>query len=367
MINGFCESKYQIVKNIFQESISQGVEKGGSFCIYNNGKKLIHLWGGKKDNIHDWNSNTLVNVFSVTKGIYEILVSKLIELNEIDLKKPVYYYWKNFKDSSKRSITIENILSHESGLFRFKQKLKIEDLIDWEKIIKILEDQIPEHEPGTRTFYHSQTHGYLIGEIIKKILGQSIGKTLNDLIIKKFNLNFFIGTPKNKIKNIACLDLKKLDSLSFNNNNDIEELKQNIKFYNQQKWQAAEVPSINGHGDSESIAKIYDLVANDLKLEKNNIVKKKTIKICLEEKKKRIDEFLNASIRWTNIGLILRGGWIFGKNKESFGHNGWGGSVGFADPINGLGFSYITNHLNPSMAANSTAIRLIKSFYELFK
>jgi len=84
-------------------------------------------------------------------------------------------------------------------------------------------------------------------------------------------------------------------------------------------------------------------------------------------KKKRIDEFLNASIRWTNIGLILRGGWIFGKNKESFGHNGWGGSVGFADPINGLGFSYITNHLNPSMAANSTAIRLIKSFYELFK
>jgi len=86
---------------------------------------------------------------------------------------------------------------------------------------------------------------------------------------------------------------------------------------------------------------------------------------CLEERNKRIDENLKMQIRWTRTGLILRGGWLFGKNKESFGHNGWGGSLGFGDPIKGLGISYVTSHLNPTMGSDNRAVSLIKKFYEI--
>ncbi len=112
-------------------------------------------------------------------------------------------------------------------------------------------------------------------------------------------------------------------------------------------------------------AKIYDIFVNDLILEKNILLSKSTIQKCLTESISRIDESLMLPIRWSLVGLILRGGWLFGKNKESFGHNGWGGSLGFADPILGIGVAYTTNKINPTMASDQRIINLLKKFYEI--
>ena len=121
---------------------------------------------------------------------------------------------------------------------------------------------------------------------------------------------------------------------------------------------------MNGHGNAKSIAKIYDIFVNDLILEKNILLSKSSIKKCLAESISRIDESLMLPIRWSQVGLILRGGWLFGKNKESFGHNGWGGSLGFADPILGIGVAYTTNKINPTMASDYRIINLLKEFYK---
>ena len=139
----------------------------------------------------------------------------------------------------------------------------------------------------------------------------------------------------------------------------------NINFYNKQDWQIAEVPSMNGHSNARSIAKIYDIFVNDLILEKNILLSKSSIKKCLTETTIRIDESLMLPIRWSQVGLIIRGGWLFGKNKESFGHNGWGGSLGFADPVLGIGVAYTTNKINPTMASDQRIINLLKKFYEI--
>ena len=138
-----------------------------------------------------------------------------------------------------------------------------------------------------------------------------------------------------------------------------------INFYNKQDWQTAEIPSMNGHGNARSIAKIYDIFVNDLILEKKILLSKSSIKKCLTETTSRIDESLMFPIRWSQVGLILRGGWLFGKNKESFGHNGWGGSLGFADPVLGIGVAYTTNKINPTMASDQRIINLLKKFYEI--
>jgi len=366
MINGYCEEKYNPVKKIFESYFLKQEEIGASFAIYKEGKPLIDLHGGFKDkNNKNWEENTIVNVFSATKGIYEIIVSILIDQNILDLEKPVSYYWDAFKQSNKRGITLKHILSHQSGLYRFTEKITQEDLLDWNKIITILENQEPDHKPGEKTYYHAKTHGFLIGEIIKKITKKSVGELVSELLSKKLDLDFFIGTPKNQLSNIAFLYEDKTETKISSEFNAFNNPKHEINFYNKEKWQTAEIPSMNGHGNSRSIAKIYDIFVNDLILEKNILLSKSSIKKCLTESTSRIDDSLMLPIRWAEVGLILRGGWLFGKNKESFGHNGWGGSLGFADPILGIGVAYTTNKINPTMASDQRIINLLKKFYEI--
>jgi len=366
MINGYCEEKYNPVKKIFESYFLKQEEIGASFAIYKEGKPLIDLWGGLKNkNDKKWEENTIVNVFSATKGIYEILISILIDQNILDLEKPVSYYWDAFKQSNKREIKLKHILSHQSGLYRFKEKITQKDLLDWNKIISILEKQEPDHKTGEKTYYHAKTHGFLVGEIIRKISKKSLGELISELLSKKLELEFFIGTPKNKLSNIAFLyedKIKNKISPEFNAFNNPEH---EINFYNKVNWQTSEVPSMNGHGNARSIAKIYDIFVNDLILDKNTLLSKSSIKKCLTESANRIDQSLMLPIRWSEVGLILRGGWLFGKNKESFGHNGWGGSLGFADPILGMGFAYTTNKINPSMNSDQRIIELLKKFYEI--
>jgi CubicO group peptidase (beta-lactamase class C family) len=365
MINGYCEEKYNPIKKIFESYFLKQEEIGASFAIYKEGKPLIDLHGGFKDkNNKNWEENTIVNVFSATKGIYEIIVSILIDQNILDLEKPVSYYWEAFKQSNKREIKLKHILSHQSGLYRFKEKITQEDLLDWNKIITILENQEPDHPCGKKTYYHAKTHGFLIGEIIKKTTKKSLGELVSKLLSKKLGLDFFIGTPENQLTNIAFLYEDKTETKISSEFNAFNNPEHEINFYNKQKWQTAEVPSMNGHGNARSIAKIYDIFVNDLILEKNILLSKSSIKKCLTETTSRIDESLMLPIRWSQVGLILRGGWLFGKNKESFGHNGWGGSLGFADPMLGIGVSYTTNKINPTMASDQRIINLLKEFYK---
>jgi CubicO group peptidase (beta-lactamase class C family) len=366
MINGYCEEKYNPVKKIFESYFLKQEEIGASFAIYKEGKPLIDLWNGLKNkNDKKWEENTIVNVFSATKGIYEIIVSILIDQNILDLEKPVSYYWDAFKQSNKREITLKHILSHQSGLYRFKKKITQQDLLDWDKIINILENQDPDHPCGQQTYYHAKTHGFLIGEIIKKITKKSIGKLVFELLSRKLKVDFFIGTPKDQLSNIATLYEVKKENETISEFNAFNNPEHEINFYNKQEWRIAEVPSFNGHGNAKAIAKIYDVFVNDLILEKNILLSKSSIIKCLTESVNRIDKSLMMPIRWSNIGLILRGGWLFGKNKESFGHNGWGGSLGFADPILGIGVAYTTNNINPKMTTDQRVINLLKKFYEI--
>lgn len=366
MISGYCEEKYSPVKKIFEDYFLKQEEIGASFAIYKEGKPLIDLYGGfKNKNNEKWEENTIVNVFSATKGIYEIIVSILINENILDLEKPVSYYWDAFKQSNKREIKLKHILSHQSGLYRFKEKVTQQDLLDWNKIISILENQEPDHLCGEKTYYHAKTHGFLIGEIIKKTTKKSLGTLVYELLSKKFKVDFFIGIPKSQLSNIAFLYENKTESKISSEFNAFNNPEHEINFYNKENWQTAEIPSMNGHGNARSIAKIYDIFVNDLILEKNILLSKSSIKKCLAESINRIDESLMLPIRWSQVGLILRGGWLFGKNKESFGHNGWGGSLGFADPILGIGIAYATNKINPTMTSDQRIINLLKKFYEI--
>ena len=370
LVQGLCEQKFLEIKEIFNNSFKNLTETGASFSIIQNKKKIISLYGGTTNSQNSpWNEKTIVNTFSASKGIYEACAAKLINEDILDLEKPVSYYWPSFKQSNKASILVKHIFSHQSGMYRFKTKLENKDLLDWEKIISILENQEPDHNPGEQTYYHAKTHGYLIGNLIRIVSGLSLGQYLRKNITNKENLNFYFGLDDLQMPNVADLSLKKTNEKNSDykneNFNAFNNPEQNIEFYNSQGWRRAEIPSMGGHGNSDAIAFIYDHLANDFKSDQKNIISQNLLIECLEETESRIDLSLNFPIRWTNLGFILRGGWMFGKHKESFGHNGWGGSLGFADPINGLGVSYVTREINPTMGLDKRAVNLIKKFYEI--
>ena len=365
-VQGTCEEKFLAIKNIFQQSFDNKEEHGAGFSVIQNGNVLINLFGGAKNKKEAWDANTIVNTFSLSKGIYAACISKLISENVLDIEKPIAYYWQSFNQSNKKNILVRHLLSHQSGMYRFKVKLNNEDLLDWDKIINILENQEPDHKPGELTFYYAKTHGYLVGNLVKIITGMSVGQYLRENITNKYNLNFSFGLDSLELNNVADMqeDFREQIGSEYKGLNAFNNPPHDLQFYNSKQWRKSEIPSMGGHGNSYSVAYIYDYLANDYKQNTNTISNQQTLKKHLVETSRGNDLSLNLPIRWTNLGFILRGGWMFGKNKESFGHNGWGGSLGFADPVNGFGISYITKKINPTMGSDKRAINLIRKFYE---
>ena len=364
IVKGVFSPKFQEVQQVFQKLFNDKEEVGANFAVVQNNRVLINIFGGAKNSNDEWDENTIVNTFSLSKGIYSSCVAKLIEKKELDIEKKVSFYWPEFKES-KENIKVKDILSHQSGLYRFKSKITNQDLLDFNKIINLLEKQEPDHRPGERTFYHAKTHGYLVENIIRKITNLNLKELFKINFSEKFNLNFNFGFENDDFKNTAdLLENNKIEKSQTDEFNALNNPEHDINFYNTKEWRLAGVPSMGGHGSALAIAKLYDLLANDLRSNEKNIIAQSTFKEILTQSNYKIDESLKLPIKWTNSGFILRGGWMFGKNKENFGHNGWGGSLGFADPINGLGIAYVTRKINSGMNADTRALKLIKKLYE---
>ena len=366
IVKGVCAPKFEEVKKIFQDYFKDKLEIGANFSVVKNREILVNIYGGEKNNKDPWDENTIANTFSLSKGIYAGCIANLIEKSEIALNKKISYYWPEFK-INKKNIEVKHLLSHQSGLYRFKQKLTNDDLLDFDKITKILEKQEPDHKPGEKTFYHAKTHGYLIDNLIRKVTNLSLKKFFKEKFSSKYNLNFNFGFEERDFENVCDLvqnkNIEKEKVVEFTPFNNPEH---EFNFYNTRKWRLGGVASMGGHGSALSIAKLYDLLANDLKSNNKEIISHKKFKEILKQSNHKIDETLKLPIKWTYSGFILRGGWMFGKNKDAFGHNGWGGCLGFGDPIEGIGIAYITKKINPGMGADMRAINLIKKTYEIF-
>ena len=365
IVKGVCSPKFLEVQQVFQNLFNDKEEVGANFAVVQNNKILINIFGGLKNSKDEWDENTIVNTFSLSKGIYASCVAKLIEKKELDIEKKVSFYCPEFK-GDKKNIKVKDILSHQSGLYRFKSKITNQDLLDFDKIINLLEKQEPDHIAGERIFYHAKTHGYLVENIVRKITNLNLKEFFKINFSEKFNLNFNFGFENNDFEKVADLiDNNRIEKSQIDEFNAFNNPQHDINFYNTKEWRLAGVPSMGGHGSALAIAKLYDLLANDLRSNEMNVIAQSTFKKILSQSNNKIDESLKLPIKWTNSGFILRGGWMFGKNKENFGHNGWGGSLGFADPINGMGIAYVTRKINSSMNADTRALKLIKKFYEL--
>ena len=367
-IRGFCHNNFQNVSDTFLNNLNSDEEVGASYTVIQNGKIIVDIHGGfkDKDQIDPWNADTLVGVHSTGKGIISMIVALLIDQKKLCLDEYVSNYWPEFKGDGKEEIKVRTLLSHQAGMYAWREKVHEDDFHNWTYVVELLEKQSPFHKPNELICYHPKTIGFLVGELIKRITKKTIGEFLKEQISIPLNADCFIGTPEVYHDNIATLISAPSLRKAFSDPKNIDEytLKSFLnpgnrtKTANTKEYRLAEIPALNCHSNSKSLAKIYDFFLN------SDFISKDTLNQITSIEVKGEDQVMKRPMQWSPVGFSIGGGKLFGKSSRSFGHTGWGGSMAFADPDNNLSISYTMNMLTGSMLGDQRALDLVEATYK---
>ena len=384
---GYCHEDFLEVQRIFNHNFYKYEEVGSSLCVIVDGEIVVDIWAGhkNKNRTQDWSENTLSVAFSSTKAALALCAHMLIERGELDLKEKVTKYWPEYGKNGKEETTIEMILNHTAGLPAFKTEVIGGGFLDWDYMVQLIENEKPFWEPGKETGYHMMTTGWLIGEVIRRVSGKSLGEFFNNELAKPYGLNYWIGLPETEDKRVAEIipfvpssdDKPSGFASAFRNNkSSMQRLSlTNTGGYdfNSKETYRAELGAIGGITDARSLAKLLTPLA------KNNeeLLSRDTVKKLSESNiKTTIDSMLLFPTNFSN-GFMLNmdnrttfegegGSFIIGPN--AFGHVGYGGSSAtFVDPDFKISFGYLTNKLGGEYLINDRAQSLINATYENFK
>ncbi len=376
-VHGFCDKKFDAVKEAFIKNFEEGLEVGASFAATLNGKFVVDLWAGYADaeKTRPWEENTIVNVYSTTKIMTALCTLMLVDRGLVDLDAPVAKYWPEFSQAGKENLPVRYLLSHSAGLLGFEKKIKKETLYDWDRCVELLAEQKPLWEPGTKNGYHAITFGYLLGEIVRRVSGKSLGTFFREEVAEGLDADFHIGFSKEIDPRVADL-VPPLPSQG----NELGDLMSNpmfikallnplLSFFDTRTrdWRAAEIPASNGHGNARAIAKVGTLLANGGEYNGVQYISPQMIEKAIEEQISGIDLVLMGPIRF-GLGFGLNSQEILiprGHNPRTFYWGGLGGSVCVMDPDAKLCYAYAMNQLILSLTGDPRTKRIIEVIHEI--
>ena len=368
---GQFSKKFHKTYELFKNNLENNEEVGASFAVYQGGACLIDLYGGyrDRDKKNKWDQDTIVNVHSTSKGIVAMIVAKLIDEGNLELNKNVSDYWPEFSELGKENIKVKTLLSHQAGLYGLRQSIDETDFYNWDYVVDLLAKQEPYHKPEEKICYHPKTIGFLVGELIKRVTNKSVGKNLEDLLNHPLKTKCFIGTPLTYHDNIAELISSESLRQAFSNPQNVDEYlitaflnpANRTKTANTKQWRLAEIPAMNCHTNSRSLARIYDYFLSHLS---NKFISPKTFNLLTSVAVSGEDHVMKSPMQWSYAGYSVGGGKLFGNSSKAFGHTGWGGSMAFGDPENGISCAYTMNLLTGSMLGDQRALNLVETIYE---
>ena len=368
---GEFNKKFENTYELFKKNLENDEEVGASFAVYQNGEVLVNLYGGyrDRDKKNKWDQNTIVNIHSTSKGIVAMIVAKLIDENKLDLEKSVADYWPEFANCGKENIKVKTLLSHQAGMYGWRQPINETDFYKWDYVVDLLANQEPYHKADEKICYHPKTIGFLVGELIKRVTNKSVGKNLEELLNSPLETKCFIGTPSAYHDNIAELISSESLRKAFSDPTNVDEYlitaflnpANRTKTANTAEWRLAEIPAMNCHSNSGSLAKIYDFFLSHLS---NNFISSNTFNTLTSVAVSGDDHVMKSPMQWSHAGYSVGGGKLFGKSSKAFGHTGWGGSMAFGDPENGISCAYTMNLLTGSMLGDQRALKLVETIYD---
>jgi CubicO group peptidase (beta-lactamase class C family) len=382
-IEGHCAPGFERVRDVFAAAFASGSEVGGAVAAVVDGQPVVDLWAGHADQARTrpWTRDTLVNVYSTTKGMVAICAHHLVERGKLDLDEPVTRIWPEFAAADKGDVPLRWLLSHRAGLPAVRTLLPREALYDWNAMTSALAAETPWWTPGERHGYHALTFGWLVGEVVRRAGGKSVGRYFRDEIAGPLGADFHIGLADAEHARVAEMgaiplpepgadapalaevfmrDPMGMAALAFMNPPSMAD------GVNHAAWRRAEIPGANGHATARAIARIYGALA-DGAAGRAPLLSKESIERCRDEQSRGMDAVLQISTRFG--GGFMRSqpdvaGGRLGPGAGAFGHPGAGGSLGFADPEAGVGFGYVMNRMGPHILLDPRATALVDALYD---
>ncbi|MGZ4784781.1 MAG: serine hydrolase domain-containing protein, partial [Acidimicrobiales bacterium] len=206
-IQGYTARGFEGVRDAFAANFDNGSEVGAAFSAYHRGQKVVDLWGGVADQATGaaWQEDTMILVFSTTKGATALCANRLAERGELDVEAPVATYWPEFAAAGKEDMPVSYVLSHQAGLAWIDGTMTLEEALSWDPVVERLAAEAPKWEPGTATGYHAVTYGWLVGEVVKRISGKSLGTFFHDEVAGPLGADWYVGLPEELDHRVAPL------------------------------------------------------------------------------------------------------------------------------------------------------------------
>jgi CubicO group peptidase (beta-lactamase class C family) len=363
-LQGTCDPRFKRVREAFARHFETGEEVGASLAVVVDGRTVVDLWAGWADaaRTRPWRPDTLVNVFSTTKGITAIAAHRLLERGELELDAPAARRWPEFAAAGKAELPLRWLLSHQAGLPAVRAPLPREALYDWDAMTRALAAQEPWWKPGTNHGYHAVTYGWLVGELVRRASGVSVGEYVRREIARPLGVDFEIGFGPGLDARIA--DLLQAPPPAPGETNLFVELLNapesmaakaflnplvDLGAVNTRAWRAAEIPAANGHSNGRSLARIYGALARGGELDGARLLEPTTIDGVWVEQAKGPDLVLQLPTRFGLGFMLSTDAEKMGPSPRAFGHGGAGGSLAFADPDAKIGFGYAMNQMKNGM------------------
>ncbi|MBV9420827.1 MAG: beta-lactamase family protein [Alphaproteobacteria bacterium] len=371
-VQGFVFDGFEEVRKVFAGHLDSGQDIGASFCATRNGETVVDIWGGYADaaRTKPWVKDTIINVYSTTKTMTALTALLLADRGLIDFKAPVAKYWPEFAANGKANITVAHLMSHSAGLSGWKETITKADLYDWEKATSLLAAQAPYWEPGTAAGYHAMTQGYLVGEVIRRVTGKSIGRVFREEIAEPLGADFWIGLPASEDHRVAELippppgegvgEAGEVNPLVANMANnpgiDVAETKTRA-------WRGAEIPAAGGTGNARSVAEIHTILANGGVAKGKRFLSEAGCRKALELQIEGTDKVMGIPARF-GMGFGLAGGAIPLPNPNSIYWGGYGGSIIIIDMDARTTLSYVMNVMHGTTTGDMRGFGLAMAFWD---
>lgn len=373
LIEGQLEPGFERVLDAFVHNFAERAEIGAACALYRGGQPVVDLWGGLADPAsgRPWESATTVLVFSAAKGPTATCINQLVEAGQLDVDKPVAAYWPEFACNGKEDITVRMVLSHQAGLAAVDGDLTLAEVLAWDPVVAAIAQQSPNWEPGTIHGYHARSFGWILGELVRRITGISLGTYLASEIAVPLGLRFWIGLPEAEIANCATLvppvgggtemiEMLGANSLTARVLGGPSNLFAYNEMWNRPEMLTAEMPSSNGVGDARSLARFYAAVIGEV--DGVRLLGQAQLARACEQQVCGPDAVIFHDTCF-GLGYGLQPTLAAAAGPRSFGHPGAGGALAFADPDAGLGFAYAMNEMRFDPQGDPRSASLVEAAY----
>jgi CubicO group peptidase (beta-lactamase class C family) len=351
-VHGSCDERFEGVRQALAANLDAGLDVGASACVVLDGEVVADVWGGTTDvaGTTPWAEDTIINVWSTTKTMTALTALLLADRGVLDLHAPVVKYWPEFAAGGKDRIEVRHLLGHTAGLAGWTEPMAPEDLYDWDLACGRLAAQEPWWEPGSASGYHAITQGYLVGEVVRRAAGATLGTVFAEELAGPLGADFHIGTAPEHDDRVALvippppLPTDGLDPGSIAVRaltNPVLSAEQSWEI----PWRRAEIPAAGGHGNARSVARVQSVLAGGGEVGGHRFLTEAGCAAVFEQQADGVDLVLGAPLVLGNGYGLNSAALPIGPNPRTCFWGGWGGSLVVVDLDARLVVSYVMNRM----------------------